>query len=139
MYNILREKDNKEVNDMLNSLNEKWNKMYLYSKQLEEENQRLRDEKYKDEELQRLETRIKDLERKLMLGFPISDDEWEKLQEWQHVHNEKHFPSTNGKKAMTKIAMVGVPYVYTFHPTHLGTVGTCKCGICSEEFEFQSI
>ena len=46
---------------------------------LQKENNRLKDEHYKDEELKRLQEKIENLQGDCMRGFPINKDKQEKI------------------------------------------------------------
>ena len=50
---------------------------------LEEENKKLKDEHYKDSEMQRMATELKEAKEDLYRGFPISEKEQEKIREWE--------------------------------------------------------
>lgn len=61
-------------------------------------------------------------------GFPISEDEWEKLKEWQ-----KQYINSD-----TNIGAIGGMFTYKFTPTSIGTSGVCIAPN-GDEFEFQTI
>ena len=98
---------------------------------LEKENKALKDEHYKDEELQKMQKELDSLRRDLSRGFPISEEEQEKIREWQRKHEEEAHGATN-------VTAIGGKYTYEFIPTSIGTFGSVKC-TCGAKFEFQEV
>ena len=94
---------------------------------LEKENKTLKDEHYKDGELQRLQEELTSLKGELSRGFPISEEEQEKIREWQKKHEEEAHGTT-----------VCGSYTYEFIPTSIGMFVSIKCTCCSK-FNFQEI
>ena len=95
-------------------------------KRLEEENKKLKDEVYKDNELQDLQNKLKKMNENYWRGFPITEEEHNKINAWMKKHeDEAHYGKNMG-------------YSYHFYPTCLGTCGVIKCN-CGAEFEFQEI
>lgn len=91
---------------------------------LEKENKALKDEHYKSKELQSMKERLESMQRAIYRGFPISEEEQEKIKKWQKEHDRK----VHGA--------IGGDYTYEFIPTSVGTFGSVKC-TCGAEFEFQ--
>ena len=56
---------------------------------LQKENNRLKDEHYKDEELKNLQEKIENLQGDRMRGFPISEKEQEKIDKIREEHKKK--------------------------------------------------
>ena len=105
---------------------------------LEKQNQKLRDEKYKDNELLRMEAELKAMKEDYYRGFPISEEEQKSIREWMDKHDEEvHHARTLGDKLKLG-GCCGGRYTYKFTPTSIGTIGTVKCG-CGAEFIFQEI
>lgn len=99
--------------------------------ELEKENKALKDEHYKDEELQRLQEELDSLIQAKYRGFPISEEEQKKIKEWQKKHNaEVH--------GITNVTAIGGKYAYEFIPTSIGTFGSVKC-VCGAKFDFQEV
>ena len=94
---------------------------------LEEENKKLKDEVWKDEELQDMKTRLDKMQADYNRGFPIDEYEWEAIKKWCKEHEEKVH---NGRH---------MSYSYHFVPTPLGDSGIIKCAACNKEFEFKKI
>ena len=89
--------------------------------QLQEENNRLKDEHYKDEELKKLQEKIKELQGNCNRGFPISKDEQEKIDKIREEHKKK-CPHCG--------------FDYLFVPFAIVTFGYVKCDVCGEEIKF---
>lgn len=98
---------------------------------LEKENKALKDEHYKDEELKRIQEELTSLRRARYRGFPISEDEQEKIKEWQRKHDKEVHGVTN-------VTAIGGKYTYEFIPTSIGTFGSVKC-TCGAKFDFQEV
>ena len=105
---------------------------------LEKQNQKLRDEKYKYNELLRMEAELKAMKEDYYRGFPISEEEQKSIREWMDKHDEEvHHARTLGDKLKLG-GCCGGRYTYKFTPTSIGTIGTVKCG-CGAELIFQEI
>lgn len=105
---------------------------------LEKQNQKLRDEKYKDNELLRMKAELKAMKEDYYRGFPISEEEQKSIREWMDKHDEEvHHARTLGDKLKLG-GCCGGRYTYKFTPTSIGTIGTVKCG-CGAELIFQEI
>lgn len=65
---------------------------------LREENKRLRDEAYKDSELQMMKRKMQAMQEELNRGFPITEDENTKIREWIEKHlTKRHKLIVNGR------------------------------------------
>lgn len=106
---------------------------------LEEENKKLKDDKYKDEELQKMKSKLEEMKKDYYRGFPISESENKAIKEWKNKHEEEvHGLITDNMKLKAQ-GVSGGRYTYIFYPTALGTSGVVKCGCCGAEFEFQEL
>lgn len=102
------------------------------NKTLKLENEKLKSEVFKDEYIKELENRIEKLTREINLGFPLSENEYNMVEEWKKKHlEEKHNDLLSGP--------IGGTFNYEFIPTSIGTFGTCICGRCGEKFPFQDL
>lgn len=88
---------------------------------LQEENNRLRDEHYKDEELKKLQERIDHLEGNCARGFPITEKEQEKIDKIR-VEHKKTCPLCK--------------FDFVFECCGIVNFGSLKCRICGEEIKF---
>ena len=94
---------------------------------LQEENNRLKSEKYKEEELAKMQKELEENRKMLMNGFPVSQQEKEKIEQWKEKHREK---SSENPRSHS--------FVYEFAPTELGVLGTCICRQCRLKASTQS-
>ena len=107
-------------------------------KQLREENKKLKEEHYKDNELQQLKTELETFKKNYHNGFPITEKERNKIEDWKNKHAaEAHGIVTLNDKLRSGGAIGGV-YSYHFTPTSIGTVGVVRCK-CGAEFTFQDL
>jgi hypothetical protein len=80
----------------------------------------------KDSEIQKLQQEIRELKAKLYNDFTLSVEEHVEITKWQQEHmSVQHKNKSYGH------------WSFEFTPTSLGLIGTCKCGICGEEFMFR--
>lgn len=97
---------------------------------LRKENERLKSEQYKDEELARLKEENEKLKADYYRGFPISEEEKKKIDEWKNSLPEV---------PITKLGAIGGRYIYEFTPTSIGVSGTIRDSITGRSFEFQEL
>lgn len=109
------------------------------NERLRKENQKLKDEHYKDEELQMWKQKYEEAQEELYNGFGITNVEREKINEWQKKHDAEAHGLTDSKMRLKAGGAIGGRYHYKFLPTSIGVSGTCVCGKCGAEFEFQEI
>jgi hypothetical protein len=101
---------------------------------LKEEIKNLKDEHWKDNELQSMKKQYDEMKEDYYRGFPISKEEKERINAWVKKHEkEKHFYSEND---FPRGGAIGGSYTYYFTPTSIGVFGTIKCS-CGEKFDFQ--
>lgn len=122
--------DTSSFNELLEAIENKYNLECIHSKYLMEELNKVKDEKYKDNELQKMKQELKTMREEYYRGFPISKAEKERINEFMIKHNETH-GSYHGCS--------GGGFTYIFYPTAIGTSGVVRCDRCKEEFEFQKI
>lgn len=92
----------------------------------------------KDEELQKLRNELEKTKADSYRGFPISEDEKNKIDEWINNHlKEKHDLITLEQKIASQGA-IGGRFTYEFIPTSIGTIGTIKC-TCGDKFVFREL
>ena len=107
-------------------------------KNLRESLRKLRDEYDKDEEIQKMKDEVKCMRADLNRGFPISEKEEKRIEEWQKKHDEEVHGLNTLEKKIAAEGCIGGRYSYYFVPTSICTVGTCKCS-CGAEFVFQNL
>ena len=82
-----------ECLDRIKAINEN---SKLRIEQLENENQYLREEYNKDEEIKKMQQELETTKKDLRRGFPISEREQKAIKEWQ----EKHDTEVHGLKTL---------------------------------------
>ena len=107
-------------------------------KYLEEENKRLKDEAYKDIELNNMKEQLDNMKKDYWRGFPISEQEQEAIEKWKKKHDEEVHGFTTVKLRLKAGGCCGGRYTYRFVPTSIGISGKIICS-CGAEFEFQGI
>lgn len=102
-------------------------------KKLQEENKKLKDPYYRDDEIKRLQSVIDGFREELRRGFKISASEDIEILKWQHDHEKEAH-----KCDKSRLGAIGGAYEYIFIPTSIGTSGTIRCN-CGAEFEFRKL
>ena len=97
---------------------------------LKNEIEKVKSEKYADEELSRLKSEYDKMKSDYYRGFPISEEEDKNIKEWIKNQQEKN-PGIGGA--------TGGRFTYKFTPTGLGTVGTIIDGFTGDKFTFQEL
>ena len=116
--------DSNDIDKCFDSIKMSMQDLEKRNKYLQEENKKLKDEHYKDEEILKLQQELQEVRENKYRGFEITKEEKEKIDKWTNEHK-----SNSG--------CIGGQYTYEFIPTSIGTIGTIKCG--NEEFEFCSL
>lgn len=119
-----------DIKKVLQELYDHYRSVVNRNKYLQEENDRLKSESYKDEELSKMKEKYDKMNEDYLRGFPISEAELKRINEWQDKIVEK-YPA--GK------ATISGRYTYIFFPTSIGVAGKIKDNISGEEFEFQEL
>ena len=97
---------------------------------LTKEIEKVKSEKYADEELSKLKSEYDKMKSDYYRGFPISEEEDKNIKDWIKKQQEKN-PDSGGA--------AGGRFTYRFTPTGLGTVGTIIDGFTGDEFTFQEL
>lgn len=108
---------------------------------LRKENAELKNEHYKDEELQKWKAIAEEARADCNRGFPISEREWEAVKAWMDQHDrEAHSLDSDDDSslAVKRGGAIGGNYKYEFIPTSIGVIGTVYCS-CGASFQFQEI
>lgn len=105
------------------------------NKWLREENEKLKDEVYKDKELIALKEELEEAQEALRRGFPISEDEEKRINDWIKRHEEKKHGVNFLNKRISRAGAIGGAYTYEFTPTSIGTFCSVRCS-CGESFDF---
>lgn len=107
-------------------------------RRLENENKKLKAERYKDEELSVMKTQLEEMKKAYYRGFPVSEEEQKQIVEWMNKHNKEVHNCCTLEDKVRRGGCIGETYTYEFTPTSIGTIGTVKCS-CGAEFVFQDI
>lgn len=106
---------------------------------LKEENKKLKDEVWKDEELQDMKEQLDKMKSDYHRGFNITEKEDAAIEEWKKRHEEEVHGLTTPIARMKAQGASGGRYVYHFYPTAIGCAGVVKCNACGEEFVFSHL
>lgn len=100
---------------------------------LRKENERLKGEAYKDEELAKMKEQYEKMKADYYRGFPISEKEDKKIKEWMEKQTE-------GEDFQTKTGgAIGGRFTYQFICTSIGDIGTVIDGFTGEKFTFRDL
>lgn len=97
---------------------------------LKKEIEKVKSEKYTDEELSRLKSEYDRMKSDYYRGFPISEEEDKNIKEWIKNQQKKN-PGIGGA--------AGGRFTYKFTPTGLGTSGIIIDSFTGDEFTFQEL
>lgn len=101
-----------------------------------EENRKLREEYDKDEEVRKLKEDLDIARKDNLRGFPITEDEQQKINDWKSRHDREMHGLNNLEEKLAAGGAIGGRYYYKFTPTSIGTVGEIVCDCCGESFAF---
>lgn len=88
---------------------------------------RLNEERWHDEQLQKMKKERDEAIKERNLGFPLTQEEVDKTNEWQRKHDiEAHFNPKGYHGAS------GGGYSWEFYPTALGATCQCYCNACKD-------
>lgn len=105
---------------------------------LKEENRKLKEEYSKDEEIQKMKAEVDKAKQDLYRGFPITEREQKKIDNWRKKHEEEVHNAKTFDQRLKRCGCIGGNYKYIFIPTSIGVIGTIKCN-CGAEFDFSEI
>lgn len=97
---------------------------------LRENLQAITDEKWKDEELQKLKKERDEAFADMYRGFSITQLEQDKINTWKKEHDEKQHGLKTDMDRCRAGGAIGGRYSFDFTGTGIGTFGTCYCGSC---------
>ena len=131
-----------DFDESISSINIRYKDAEARIKYLEEENKELRDEAYKDNELQKMKEKVSEMEDEMHRSFRISKEEQGAIEKWEKEHEEEVHRSITHKKrfepSKKASGAAGGRYSYHFYPTAIGSAAVVECG-CGAKFEFRSI
>ena len=120
----------KDIKSVLQDVYDHYRDVKNYNEYLQKENQRLKSETYKDEELSTMKSKYDSMMKAYYRGFPISEEESEKIKQWMKEHDNDFYKDT-------KISTIGGRYTYEFQPTSLGTIGTIIDTLTGDKLTFR--
>ena len=103
---------------------------------LKEENKKLKDEVWKDEELQNMKEQLDKMKSDYNRGFNITEEEDIAIKEWKKKHEEEVHGLTTPMTRLKAQGVSGGRYSYIFYPTAIGCSGVIRCDACGKEFVF---
>lgn len=119
----------KDLKDVLQEVYDHYRSVVRINERLREENERLKSETYKDEELAKMKAEHDKMKDEYYRGFPISEKEGKKIKEWM----EKQTEGEDFKSA------IGGRFHYEFTSTSIGTIGYVIDGVTKERFCFREL
>ena len=105
---------------------------------LQNQNKKLKEEHYKDTELQKMKEELERVRADMYRGFPISEEEKRRIKEWQDKHDTEAHGLKTLKERVHAGGCIGGRYTYHFVPTSIGVIGTVECN-CGAKFTFQDL
>ena len=134
-----------DFDDTLESIRIEYQSKVDAVNRLSEENERLRDEAYKDNELAAMKKELSDTKKRFQeqmedynRGFPISIGEYINIEAWKRQHLAKVHGAKTAAERMEFGGAIGGTFKYEFTQTSLGVIGSVKCS-CGEEYIFQDL
>lgn len=118
---------NGTMKSVLQEVYDHYRSVVLTNDYLRKENERLKSEAYKDEELAKMKKEYDEMKEDYYRGFPISEKEEKKINEWIKTLPEAYTGAIGGR------------FTYEFYPTGLGTAGTIEDGVTGQKFTFQEL
>lgn len=86
------------------------------------------------------DSRVKELTAKLeesykaqRRAFKISEEEEKNIKLWKEKHDAQRHNLNTLEKKLHAGGAIGGRYHYEFHPTSIGTAGSCICGSCQNK------
>lgn len=116
------------IEELLQQVYDHFRSLDSQNNYLREENSRLKSESYKDEELSKMKTEYERMKSAYFRGFPISEKEEKKINDWIKEICTK-YPGNTG--------VSGGRFIYEFTPTGVGTFGTIVDSFSNEKLTFQ--
>lgn len=123
--NFFQDRDIKLVEDKIEDLKQVLLSLTHNNDRLQRKFNELYDEKWADTTLQNMKKELEEARQDMYRGFPIRKREKEEINNWILKHDEEVHNNPNHYHGVS-----GGGYEYAFHPTGLGTIGYCICGIC---------
>lgn len=127
------------IDELLQKIKNAFDKKDKEIKVLRKEISELKDSHYRDRELSRLKTELDNTKQDLRRGFPITEYELNKINEWKRKHEEEVHGLKTIEGRLEVQGCCGGVYEYRFTPTSIGIVGEVICSRCGDSFEFREL
>ena len=125
------------VDEICNSIRERIESANRKADLAQEEMQKMKDEKWKDTELQEMKKQMEKAKADMYRGFSISESELEKIRAWEDQHWTNQHQAPTNEARLRKMGAIGGSFNYEFIPTSIGTVGTVCCSSCQAKVRRQ--
>ena len=122
---FFHDRDIKLVEDKIEDLKQVLLMMSNNNNRLQRQFNELWDKKWENNKLQEMKQELERTKQDMRRGFPINEADNKKINQWILKHDEDVHHNPNHYHGVS-----GGGYEYSFHPTGLGTIGYCVCGIC---------
>lgn len=123
----------RDIKELLQEVYDHYRSVSLLNDNLRKENERLKSEAYKDEELAKMKAEYEKMKANYYRGFPISEEEDKKIKEWMEKQTE-------GEDFKTKIGgAIGGRFTYQFICTSIGNIGTVIDSFTGEKLTFREL
>ena len=116
-----------DLKQLLQEVYDHYRSVAIQNECLREENERLKSEAYKDEELAKMKEEYERMIDDYQSGFAISEEEEKKIAEWIET-----LPKAN-------TGAIGGRFRYSFFPTSIGTVGEVFDSITGKKLVFHEL
>lgn len=123
--NFFNDRDIKLVENKIEDLKQVLLMMTHNNNRLQRQFNELWDKNWENNQLQEMKQELERVKQNMHRGFPIDEADNKKINNWILKHDEEIHNNVNHYHGV-----FGGGYEYSFHPTGLGTIGYCICGIC---------
>ena len=127
-----------DVEQALDAIKREFNYQNARIIYLQDQNKKLKEEHYRDTELQKMKEELDKVKADMYRGFPITEEEEKRIREWQDKHDAEVHGLKTLKEKVHAGGCIGGRYSYEFIPTSIGVIGTVKCS-CGKKFTFQDL
>ena len=127
-----------DVTQKLDAIKREFDSQNAHIIYLQNQNKKLKEEHYKDTELQKMKEELERVRADMYRGFPISAEEEKRIKEWQDKHDAEVHGLKTLKERVRAGGCIGGRYSYEFVSTSIGVIGIVKCN-CGAKFTFQDL
>lgn len=121
------------VDEICEMLQAKFEHMQTRIDHLLEENAKLNDDAYKDNELASMKAQLEEMRADYYRGFPVDEAQQAAVRAWQKRHTEEQHGTKSDEQKLRLEGVSGGRWIYGFVPTSIGVGGVCICGACREK------